>query len=267
MLPTISSPRWKTLFIQFSKLAKLPKPVKGCLAQKQMVEVRQWASLHGKSVRQNTTQNFSTKDKPGTLPLNVYQTWPPKEEAVNFNTLLQDVNGAQDKEIESSNRGRKIIHSQGTYVVYPHSRRPRDLPTSSFYIVRLLEDLPEDDHVAHVRTEWYTQDLFDPLLFTTTGKEHVVSKDGISETITSIKSVADDTIEIKENDYYVLLASLRSSEDTALPQEETELTANGDLSEDNEVTDNQSSRPKRRSGSIYWLSFLLRFCEYKVTLS
>lgn len=216
-----------------------------------MAEVRQWASLHGKSVRQNTTQNFSTKDKPGTLPLNVYQTSPPKEEAVNFNTLLQDVNGAQDKEIESSNRGRKIIHSQGTYVVYPHSRRPRDLPTSSFYIVRLLEDLPEDDHVAHVRTEWYTQDLFDPLLFTTTGKEHVVSKDGISETITSIKSVADDTIEIKENDYYVLLASLHSSEDTVLPQEETELTANGDLSEDNEVTDNQSSRPKRRSGSIY----------------
>ena len=50
--------------------------------------------------------------------------------------------------------------------------RPRSLQTSSFYIVELLEDLPDDDHIADVRTEWYSQDLVDPLLFTTTEKEY-----------------------------------------------------------------------------------------------
>ena len=41
-----------------------------------------------------------------------------------------------------------------------------------------------------------------PLLFTTTGKEHIVSKDGMKGTV-NVKSIADDTIEIEENDYYL----------------------------------------------------------------
>lgn len=78
-------PSMKDILIQFSELAKLPKPGKGCLATKQIAELRQWVSIHGKSVRQNTTRNFSTKDKPGTLPLNVYEASPPKEKTVDFN--------------------------------------------------------------------------------------------------------------------------------------------------------------------------------------
>ena len=81
-------PSMKDVTVKFSELAMLPKPLKGCLAQKQLAELRQWASINGRSVRQNTTRNFSTKDKPGTLPLNVYQTSPPKERAVNSSTLL-----------------------------------------------------------------------------------------------------------------------------------------------------------------------------------
>ena len=56
--------------INFCDLAKLPKPLSGCLSKKQLDEIRQWVQQYGKSVRQNTTRNFSTKDKPGTLPLN-----------------------------------------------------------------------------------------------------------------------------------------------------------------------------------------------------
>ena len=84
--------------IQFSELAKLPKPGKGCLSPKQIAELRQWASFHGKSVRQNMTRNFSTKDKRGTLPLNVYEASPPKEKTVDFNALLQDASTNQNKE-------------------------------------------------------------------------------------------------------------------------------------------------------------------------
>ena len=108
--------------------------------------------------------------------------------------------------------------------------------------MKLLEDLPDDDHIADVRTEWYSQDLVDPLLFTTTGKEHIVSKDGIRGTV-NVKWIADDTIEIEENDYYIYLALLHAWEDNVLSFEEPEITADDDLIEREVITDTQHSRP------------------------
>ena len=69
--------------------------------------------------------------------------------------------------------------------------------------------------------EWFSQDLIDPLLFVTSGTEHLVSKDGMWGTVTSIKIFDTDAIEVAENDYYILLASLHSSEDSVLPHEES----------------------------------------------
>ena len=119
--------------------------------------------------------------------------------------------------------------------------RPGSLPTSTFYIVKLLEDLPDDDHFVHVRTEFYAQDLVDPLLFTTTGKEYTVSKDGIKGTV-HVTLIADDTVEITKNDYYICLALIHASEDNVLPFEEPEIDAEDDLDE----RQYESNRPKRR---------------------
>ena len=76
--------------INFCDLAKLPKPLSGCLSKKQLDEIRQWVQQYGKSVRQNTTRNFSTKDKPGTLPLNLYESAPPEQHSVDFDVLLNE---------------------------------------------------------------------------------------------------------------------------------------------------------------------------------
>lgn len=57
--------------VNFCDIAKLPKPSSGCLTKKQLNELRQWTKQCGRSVGQNTTRNFSTKDKPGTLLLNL----------------------------------------------------------------------------------------------------------------------------------------------------------------------------------------------------
>jgi len=110
--------------------------------------------------------------------------------------------------------------------------------------VKRLEDLPGDDHIADVRTEWYSQDLVDPLLFTTTGKEHIVSKDGIRGTV-NVKWMEDDTIEIEENDYYIYLALLHAAKDKVLSFEKPEITADDDLIEREDETDVQRSRSKR----------------------
>ena len=120
--------------------------------------------------------------------------------------------------------------------------------------MKLLEDLPDDDRIADVRTEWYSQDRVDPLLFTTFGKEHIVSKDGIKGTVNA-KWIADDTIEIEENDYYIYLALLHASEDKVLSFEEPELTADDDLFEREDETDMQHSRE--------WQQRQVTFCFIK----
>ena len=53
--------------------------------------------------------------------------------------------------------------------------------------------------------------------------------------------IADDTVEITENDYYICLASLHASEDNVLPFEEPEIDAEDDLDE----REYESNRPKR----------------------
>ena len=105
-------------------------------------------------------------------------------------------------------------------MTFPQRRRLTDVLSGKLYIVKLLVDLPKDEHVAHVRTEWLSQDLVDPLLSVTTGTEHLVSKDGMRGTVTSIRTAANDTIEIAESDYYILLASTHLSEDSVFSHEE-----------------------------------------------
>ena len=144
-------------------------------------------------------------------------------------------------------------------MLYPQNCRPRSLQTSSFYIVKRLEDLPGDDHIADVRTEWYSQDLVDPVLFTTTGKEHIVSKDGIRGTV-NVKWIADDTIEIEENDYYIYLALLHAAKDKVLSFEEPELTADDDLIEREDETDMQHSSPNEAGE---WQQRQATFCFIK----
>ena len=153
-------------------------------------------SLNGKYVRKNT-RNFSTKDKPGTLPLNVYEAATPKEKAVDLAALVRE-QGQVSCDCDGRTE-RRVSHGKGTYVVFPLSCRPASITErSTFYVVKLTEDLLEDDHVTDVRTQFNSQGIIDPLLFVTTGEEHVVSKQGIMGAGTNIKDISEDTIEIAE---------------------------------------------------------------------
>ena len=93
--------------INFRDLAKLPKPLSGCLSKK-----------YGKSVRENTTRNVSTKDKPGNLPLNLYESAPPEQHSVDFDVLLSEDIPVQHQQDTST--ARNSVIAQSTYVVvYP----------------------------------------------------------------------------------------------------------------------------------------------------
>ena len=55
-----------------SELELLSKPELSHLSNTDRNLMRGWIIEHGQKVRQNTTRNTSTKDKPGMLPLNMY---------------------------------------------------------------------------------------------------------------------------------------------------------------------------------------------------
>ena len=127
--------------INFCDLAKLPKPLSGCLSKKQLDEICQWVQQYGKSVRQNTTRNFSTKDKPGTLPLNLYESAPPEQHSVDFDVLLNEDIPVQHQDTSTA---RNIVIAQSTYVVVSRIYKPRSAPNSPLYITKLLEDVVHD---------------------------------------------------------------------------------------------------------------------------
>ncbi|CAH3181737.1 unnamed protein product, partial [Porites lobata] len=186
--------------INFCDLAKLPKPLSGCLSKKQLDEIRQWVQQYD-----NTTRNFSTKDKPGTLPLNLYESAPPEQHSVDFNDVL--LNEDIPVQHQYTNTARNIVIAQSTYVVVSRIYRLCSAPNSQLYITKLLEDVVDDyDSARYVTTLCYTQDVVDPLLFTTSGEEHVIPKEGIKGVVSSLTVVENETVEIDEGEYYLLLA-------------------------------------------------------------
>ena len=207
--------------INFCDLAKLPKPLSGCLSKKQLDEIRQWVQQYGKSVRQNTTRNFSTKDKPGTLPLNLYESAPPEQHSVDFDVLHNEDIPVHHQD---TNTARNIVIAQSTYVVVSRIYKPRSAPNSPLYITKLLEDVVDDyDSARYVTTLFYTQDVVDPLPFTTSGEEHVIPKEGIKGVVSSITVVDNETVEIDEGEYYLLLVLVnRSTDTTSSPNEADE---------------------------------------------
>ena len=184
---------------------------------------------YGKSVRQNTTRNHSTKDKPGTLPLNLYAPMPPEQHSVDFDELLRE----DLPPTQSTSPTRNIIIPQSTFVVVSRNYRPRSVPTSPLYITKLQEDvLDNSEENCYVKMTWYTQDFVDPLLFNSTGEEIAVAKEAIKGIVNNVRVAFEETLEIDEDEYYLLLALLNGSADNASPNE-----AEGQL--DEEVNEGQ----------------------------
>ncbi|CAH3128828.1 unnamed protein product, partial [Porites lobata] len=172
--------------------------------RKQLDEIRQWVQQYGKSVGQNTTRNFSTKDKPGTLPLNLYESAPPEQPSVDFDVLHNEDIPVHHQD---TNTARNIVIAQSTYVVVSRIYKPSSALNSPLYLTKLLKDVVDDyDSARYETTLFYTQDVVDPLLFTTSGEEHVIPKEGIKGVVSSITVVDNETVEIDEEEYYLLLA-------------------------------------------------------------
>ena len=127
--------------------------------------------------------------------------------------LNEDIPAQQD-----TSTTHNIVITQSTYVVVSRMYKPRSAPNSPLYITKLLEDVVDDyGSAGYVRTFCHTQDVVDPLLFTTSGEEHLIPKEATKGVVSNTTVVDIETIEIDEGEYYLLLALLNGSTDTPLP--------------------------------------------------
>ena len=111
------------------------------LSKKQLDVIRQWVQHYSKSVRENTTRNFSAKDKPGTLPLNLFESAPPEQHSVDFDVLLNEDIPVQHQDTSTACN---IVIAQSRYVVVSRIYKPCSAPNSPLYITKLLEDVIGD---------------------------------------------------------------------------------------------------------------------------
>ena len=141
---------------------------------------------YGKSVRRTTTRNHSTKDKPETLPLNLFAPTLPEQHSVDFDELLRgDLPPDQ-----STSSAWNIVIPQSTFVVVSRKYRPSSVPTSPLYMTKLLEDVVDDnEETCYVKMTWYAQDFVDPLLFNNTGEEIAIPKEAIKGIVNNISYV------------------------------------------------------------------------------
>ena len=128
----------------------------------------------------------------------------------------------------------------------------------------MLEDVVDDcDSAGYIRTRCHTQDVVDPLLFTTSGEEHVIPKEALKGVVSNITVVDNETIQIDEGGYYLLLALLNGSTDTTSCNEADEESFAENYfeeqgEEDSMTTDVGRPQKEAKEGSEQRLSLLLR---------
>ena len=61
--------------LRYAELPKMSPPSSAQLTKSQLQQMRDWRIKHGQSVAQKTVRNTSTKDNPGTLPMNLHLTF------------------------------------------------------------------------------------------------------------------------------------------------------------------------------------------------
>ena len=97
----------------------------------------------GKSVRQQTVRNMTTKDSPGTLPLNCYESKEADPKPVDFAELARGEHEIIANEEVAPNQSSvsKVVVFEGTFVCGKHWLTSFACSRHAFYLARLDENL------------------------------------------------------------------------------------------------------------------------------
>ena len=135
------------------------------LTKSQVQQMKDWRMKYGQSVPQNTVRNMSTKDNPGTLPINLYAQAQPASEPLEFSKITE--NGTQTDTHHANTHN--LLHSTGDVVFLSSYAN-----SGQMMIYQLQENVSFSTKKA--RATIFEGDPFNPLIFTEEGVVKVNAK-------------------------------------------------------------------------------------------
>jgi hypothetical protein len=199
-------------FLRFAELPKMEPPNRHTLTNDQLGTLHNWRVENGQSVRQATVRNFSTKDKPGTLPVNVYMVEEPTPQPL-------DLSRQTDHTVAQLNGAPPVVTNKQIIACVKAGFHPKEARPSPFYLACLEEPLKDTIQVADAL--WFSQDICHPLNFVKDlrGPLHVKAIVCCVETYS--RSTDDtDTVRLREAVYQELLQATRDEGDMLTNEEQ-----------------------------------------------
>ena len=131
------------------------------VARRQLAEMRKWPEEFGQSVRQVTVRNKSTKDNPGTLPINCYFAKPSEPQPVDFDNLLS-MASASDAEDPVAPSFSNLFCKDAFVAIKPGYQVSR-LPEAAFFLGKCKNNVKPSERKLTVFI--YAQDQLFPFNF------------------------------------------------------------------------------------------------------
>lgn len=217
-----------------------------------MAQMREWREQYGQSVR-----NMSTKDRPGTLPVNAYEDATVNTEMFDFSVLQRDAlpcSSGQDN-IEVSQRSKDaetldmpcIAAKKGEFAAVKHGFAPKGLASKPcpFFLVQFQKDILEGDPIKRYDCLWFLEDPM-PFHFTESGIENTtVVSQGILEYSIPCEDVEEGTVRLEEEWYEKTMLLALDEGDTTTTTERALIAQEED--EDVRGTDGMPTRKSTRS--------------------
>lgn len=228
--------------LRYSELPKMFPPSSAQLTKSQVQQMRDWRIKHGQSVAQKTVRNMSTKDNPGTLPMNLYLTEKPTSQPFDFGKIGEAQGETTETVVTArKERGRKelscdLVQSSGD-IVYLAS----DASSCKMKLYVLQQDVTTATKKA--RAMCFGADVFDPLTFTEEAEREI----GVEDVCGSLKEsiVNEKIIEMTENEFIHYQSHMIGHVESVTIEEARECV--GEDQEQSDTTLRRSSRARKRA--------------------
>ena len=229
----------------------MPKPATTHkLSSTAIEEMRKWRQQYGQSVRQQTVRNMNIKDKPGTLPVNVYEQEPRESDQVTMFYFFQLEK--ENREISTNNSGSdntSVLGEKGNYAAVRSGYAPRELHNASspFFLVKLQERIFKDGRVKRYNCCWFSEDLI-PFHFSDSGHDGLgVESEGILQCKIQCEEVEEGIVRVNEDFYERALLLALDEGDTTTATERDLLVEEEDKRSSNNPPSRRSQRERRQT--------------------
>ena len=190
--------------------------------------MRKWREEFGQSVRQVTVRNKSTKDNPGTLPINCYFTKPSEPQPVDFDNLLSMASASDEEDPVAPSSSN--LFCKDAFVVIKPGYQPSRLPEAPFFLGKCKNNVKASERKLKVSI--YAQDQLLPFNFVDAQLQCQIEISGILHKAENVR-IEDDVVALDEDEYSICVIDCLDYRDQTTARESAEIGE--DVSEEAET--------------------------------